>query len=88
MKSYPHSLNIQLYQPSVEYSPDDRNFVWRTNFESMYALTCMLHPLLKRNNSSSLRTASVINISSVAGVVSIKSGTLCKYEIPILRYLY
>jgi len=78
-----NNVGTNIRKPSIEYTADDIDFVWRTNFESMFALTCLLHPLLKRDDSNSrgtstttTTTASVVNIGSVAGVTCMKSGTI------------
>lgn len=68
-----NNVGTNIRKPSVEYTLDDYHKVFRTNFESMFALTIACHPLLKRSDGT---TSSVINIGSVAGVVCIKSGTI------------
>jgi hypothetical protein len=61
-------------KPSVEYTHEDIEFIWRTNFQSMFELTCACHDLLKRSNDGT-QTSSVVNIGSVAGLTCIKTGT-------------
>lgn len=43
-----NNVGTNIRKPSIEYTEDEIAFLWRTNFESMYALTTALHPLLKR----------------------------------------
>jgi tropinone reductase I len=79
-----NNVGTNIRKASVDYTEDDRQFIWQTNLNSMYALTTALHPFLKRSDSDSesdsttttARTSSVVNIGSVAGVTCIKSGTL------------
>ncbi len=56
-------------KPTVEYTLEDYLRVQRTNSESMHELTRLLHPRLKRSGR-----ASVVNIGSVAGNLSVGSG--------------
>jgi hypothetical protein len=63
---------------TVDYTEQDFDYIFNTNLKSLYELTKLCHPYLKRD-SESLETAgpsSVIHIGSVAGATCIKSGTL------------
>ena len=85
-----NNVGTNIRKKSVDYSPQDYDFIMNTNLRSMFALTTGLHPLLKRrpissqqqqsssSSSSSIptTTASVIHIGSVAGVTCMKSGTI------------
>mmetsp|Transcript_1675 Transcript_1675/g.3506 ORF Transcript_1675/g.3506 Transcript_1675/m.3506 type:complete len:303 (-) Transcript_1675:195-1103(-) len=68
-----NNVGMNIRKSSVEYSKEDTETVWKTNFHSMFDLTMKCYPLLKRNPGET--TSSVINIGSVAGVVCMKSGT-------------
>ena len=68
-----NNVGTNIRKPSIEYTQDDIDTVFKTNFFSMFALTVALHPLLKRQNGE--YSSSVINIGSVAGVTCMKSGT-------------
>lgn len=68
-----NNVGMNIRKPSVEYTKEDTQTVWRTNFDSMFDLTMKCHPLLKRNPDEP--TSSVVNIGSVAGVTCMKSGT-------------
>ena len=74
-----HSLATfygSIRKASVDYSSEDLEFIWQTNFFSMFALTTACHGLLKRKRADGAAfTSSVINIGSVAGVTCMKSGT-------------
>lgn len=71
-----NNVGTNIRKASVDYTEDDIQRIWQTNFESMFALTTALHPLLKRKDKNSGITSSVVNIGSVAGVTCMKSGTL------------
>ena len=68
-----NNVGMNIRKPSVDYSKQDTQTIWRTNFHSMFDLTMKCYPLLKRNPGEP--TSSVINIGSVAGVICMKSGT-------------
>jgi len=68
-----NNVGTNVRKPSTHYTSEEIDFVFRTNFHSMFALTCLCHPLLKDNPRG---TASVVNIGSVAGVTCMKSGTI------------
>lgn len=69
-----NNVGSNIRKLSTDYTDDEVDFVWRTNFLSMYSLTCGCHELLRRAKEVG-RTSSVINIGSVAGVTCIKTGT-------------
>ncbi|GKY99514.1 hypothetical protein MPSEU_000905600 [Mayamaea pseudoterrestris] len=69
-----NNVGTNVRKASVDYTDEDVEFVWRTNFHSMFALTCACHDLLIRTKDDG-RTSSVVNIGSVAGVTCIKTGT-------------
>ena len=69
---YP-SVGTNIRKPSIEYTKEDIDKVWNTNFHSMFALTTSCHPFLKRKEGELF--SSVVHIGSVAGVTCIKSGT-------------
>eukprot|EP00249_Psilotum_nudum_P001674 c14306_g1_i1 orf=355-1158(-) len=66
-----NNVGTNIRKPTVEYSADDFAHVISTNFESAYHLCQLTHPLLKASGNGS-----IVFISSVAGVVAIRSGTL------------
>jgi len=74
-----NNVGTNIRKKSVDYTPQDYDFIMRTNLQSMYALTIALHPLLKKKTDTKgtgTATSSVVNIGSVAGVTCIKSGTI------------
>jgi Tropinone reductase 1 len=76
-----NNVGTNIRKATVDYTEDELNFVWQTNFASMYELTKLCHPLLKnyaydaKNEGGSRSTSSVVNVGSVAGVTCMKSGT-------------
>lgn len=68
-----NNVGTNIRKKSIEYTQDDIEKVWNTNFQSMFGLTVACHPLLKRKRGQPF--SSVINIGSVAGVTCMKSGT-------------
>ncbi len=74
-----NNVGTNIRKPSVEYTPEDLDFVFKTNFHSMFELTKLCFPYLKREQvdggSHCAETSSVVNIGSVAGVTCMKSGT-------------
>lgn len=72
-----NNVGTNIRKKSIEYTQDDIEHVWKTNYYSMFALTTACYELLKRNdgNGPATTTSSVINIGSVAGVICMKSGT-------------
>jgi len=77
-----NNVGTNIRKPSVDYDESEISYIWRTNFESMFALTCACHPFLKRRSTADagdgalLTTSSVVNIGSVAGVTCLKTGTV------------
>ena len=72
-----NNVGTNIRKPSVDYTPQEIQFIWKTNFESMFALTTACYDLLKRpHDKANLVTSSVVNIGSVAGVNCMKSGTI------------
>lgn len=68
-----NNVGTNIRKKSIDYTQEDTEKVWNTNFHSMFRLTVACHPFLKR--SSGRPFSSVINIGSVAGVTCMKSGT-------------
>ena len=60
-----NNVGTNIRKPSIEYTQEDVEKVFNTNFHSMFALTTSCHPLLKRKQGE--KCSSVVNIGSVAG---------------------
>jgi tropinone reductase I len=64
-----NNVGTNIRKPSVEYTQEEVDFVWQTNFFSMFALTTACHKFLTRQRaatdaSSASTTSTVINIGS------------------------
>lgn len=68
-----NNVGTNIRKPSIEYTPEEIEKVWNTNYHSCFALTAACHTLLKRSKGE--LASSVVNIGSVAGVTCMKSGT-------------
>ncbi|EXC10723.1 Tropinone reductase-like protein [Morus notabilis] len=64
--------NVGTTKPSstIGHTGEDFSFLMRTNLESAYHLCQLCHPLLKASGA-----ASIVFISSIAGVIAIDAGT-------------
>ncbi|CAM9988995.1 unnamed protein product [Discosporangium mesarthrocarpum] len=67
-----NNVGTNIRRPTVEYTEEEYRWLMDTNLNSLFLLTKRLHPLLVAAGSSG--GASVVNVSSVAGQVPIKSG--------------
>jgi len=70
-----NNVGTNIRKPTIEYAPEDLNFILQTNFVSMFELTKMCHPYLRQSYQDRKMTSSVVNIGSVAGVTCMKSGS-------------
>ncbi|XP_031267083.1 tropinone reductase homolog At2g29170-like [Pistacia vera] len=66
-----NNVGTNIYKPTEEFNAEDFSFLLTTNLESAYHLSQLAHPLLKASGS-----ASIIFMSSVAGVVSVNAGSI------------
>lgn len=79
-----NNVGTNIRKKTIDYTEEDYDFVMKTNLESVFELTKLCHPYLKRPSEKPLdesfsqlpETSSVINIGSVAGVTCIKTGTI------------
>jgi len=75
-----NNVGTNIRKATADYTLDDLNFVLQTNFVSMFELSKLCYPMLKRKGynarkGGSTSTSSIVNIGSVAGVSCIKTGT-------------
>uniref|UniRef100_A0A2N9FDS7 Uncharacterized protein n=1 Tax=Fagus sylvatica TaxID=28930 RepID=A0A2N9FDS7_FAGSY len=66
-----NNVGTNIRKPTIEFTSEDFSTLMTTNFESIYQLCQLAHPLLKASGMGS-----IVFISSVAGVVSIGSGSI------------
>ncbi|MEZ4888891.1 MAG: SDR family oxidoreductase [Chitinophagales bacterium] len=66
-----NNVGTNIRKRIQDYDDSEYRHIMQTNLDSVYELCKMTYPLLKVGNQ-----ASVVNISSVAGMMSIKSGVI------------
>ncbi|GKV32950.1 hypothetical protein SLEP1_g41512 [Rubroshorea leprosula] len=66
-----NNVGKDYWKSTVEYTAEDYSFLMSTNFESAHHLCQLSHPLLKASGA-----ASVVFISSIAGVAFYSAGSL------------
>eukprot|EP00903_Cladosiphon_okamuranus_P012876 g12026.t1 len=74
-----NNVGTNIRKATIDYTPEEYAHVMDTNFTSLFLLTQLLYPFLKAaaavKGAKESGGSSVVNISSVAGLTSIKSGT-------------
>jgi Tropinone reductase 1 len=68
-----NNVGTNIRKKTKDYSAQDFEFLLKTNLESVFELSKLCYPYLKR---SSGETSSIVNIGSVAAVTCIKSGSI------------
>jgi len=81
-----NNVGTNIRKKTVDFTEEDYAFIMKTNLESMFELTKLCYPYLKRpdqkpwdksfSHDNPHATSSVVNIGSVAGVTCMKSGTI------------
>ena len=66
-----NNVGTNIRKKSHEYTDEEVEFIFQTNLKSAYDLSRNFHPYLKNAGS-----ATIINISSVAGLTSLKTGSV------------
>ncbi|KAL5747923.1 hypothetical protein ACOSP7_024945 [Xanthoceras sorbifolium] len=66
-----NNVGTTVKKATAEYNEEDFSFLMATNFESAYHLSQLAYPLLKTSGA-----ASIVFLSSVAGVVSLNIGSI------------
>jgi len=66
-----NNVGTNIRKKTIEYTDIEIDFILNTNLKAAYDLTRRLYPLLKESGE-----ASVINITSVAGLTSLKTGSV------------
>lgn len=64
-----NNVGTNIRKPATAYHPDETDFVFQTNLFSALEMSRLAHPYLKKAGA-----ASIVNISSVAGLVHVRSG--------------
>ncbi|KAF6176025.1 hypothetical protein GIB67_032648 [Kingdonia uniflora] len=66
-----NNVGTNVRKPTLDYTSEEFSLIMATNFDSVYHLCQLAHPLLKSSGMGS-----IVFISSVAGVVALPSGTV------------
>jgi Tropinone reductase 1 len=66
-----NNVGTNIRKSTSEYSDDELNFLIETNLKSTFILSKEFYPLLKESGSGS-----VVNISSVAGLTHVRTGSI------------
>lgn len=66
-----NNVGTNIRKKSHEYTDEEVEFIFQTNLKSAYDLSRKFHPYLKNSGH-----AAIVNISSVAGLTSLKTGSV------------
>ncbi|WKA00983.1 hypothetical protein VitviT2T_019294 [Vitis vinifera] len=66
-----NNVGTSFRKPTVDYTAAEYSTIMTTNLESAYHLCQLAHPLLKASGAGS-----IVFVSSVAGVVSLGTGSI------------
>lgn len=66
-----NNVGTNIRKKSHEYTDEEVEFIFQTNLKSAYDLSRYFHPYLKNAGQ-----AAIVNISSVAGLTSLKTGSV------------
>ncbi len=66
-----NNVGTNIRKKAIEYNEEEIAKIFHTNLFSSFAICRMFHPMLARANG-----ASVVNISSVAGITHLRTGTV------------
>lgn len=64
-----NNVGMNIRKLPQEYTPDETEQIFRTNMTSAFEMCRLAYPLLKKSTS-----ASIVNVSSVAGLAHMSSG--------------
>ena len=66
-----NNVGTNIRKPTIDYNDEELCFLLETNLKSTFKLSKELYPLVKKSGSGS-----VINISSVAGLTHVRTGSI------------
>lgn len=70
-----NNVGTNIRKKTAEYSNEDFEFLLKTNLESVFELSKLCYPYLKRS-AGGHDTSSIVNIGSVAAVTCLKTGSI------------
>jgi Tropinone reductase 1 len=65
-----NNVGTNIRKPTIAYSNDEYDYLINTNLRSAFSLTQALFPYLKANRGC------IVNVTSVAGLTSLRSGSI------------
>jgi Tropinone reductase 1 len=66
-----NNVGTNIRKKALDYSVEEYEWLLRTNLTSAFELSRLFHPMLKRSEA-----ASIVNMVSVAGIVSVGTGVV------------
>ena len=66
-----NNVGTNTRKPTIDYTLEDFSFLISTNLESAYHISQLAHPLLRAS-----KAASIVFVSSIAGVTAIKGTSI------------
>ena len=66
-----NNAGMNIRKPTLEYSDEEYEKIMKTNLQPAWDLCRLFHPMLKRSDQGN-----IINISSVAGQLSVRTGVI------------
>jgi tropinone reductase I len=66
-----NNVGTNIRKKSEDYTDEEIEFIFQTNLKSAYDLSRKFYPWLKNSDN-----ASIVNIASVAGITSLKTGSV------------
>lgn len=64
-----NNVGTNIRKKAIDYTQEEFTAIFQTNLTSVFELSRLLYPLLKTSENSS-----IVNISSVAGLISVRTG--------------
>jgi tropinone reductase I len=66
-----NNVGTNIRKPALDYSNEEYETLWHTNVTSAFEMSRLVHQLLRESESPS-----IVNVVSVAGIVSVGTGTI------------
>jgi Tropinone reductase 1 len=66
-----NNVGTNIRKASLDYTDQEYQSLWQTNVTSAFEMARMAHPFLIKS-----AVASIVNVASVAGIVSVDTGTI------------
>lgn len=66
-----NNAGVNIRKRTLDYSNDEFDRIFNTNLRSVFELSRLCHPLLQRSEQGN-----IVNISSVSGVIHIRTGSI------------